>query len=161
VFEFSKKLSGEASYEARLAEEIRKIKAASEFNLMSEKLKDFKDRYKDLKELNKELKDRISALESEARNANVMQGLLQAFGQANITVTGNSIPLNSDKDEPGSTLGGIPEKELLAAFSGIRRELGQEVFQSLLGTAMMLGKNPVLIPAVRKMIEDYKPKTNK
>lgn len=56
-----------------------------------------------------------------------------------------------EKSQSGE-LGALPDSEILSVFSHYRSILGEEVFQSLLGTALTMAQQPELISKVRTFI---------
>ena len=119
-----------------------KMEQEWQLKLLVKDLKDTKEKCKELKEDKKELKARIEQLEEDAKKTNAMQGIFGAFQQMNFM-----------KSETPTELNGIPIQPLLEKLTEIHRNLGDETFQYFLGTALMLGQYPQVLPEVRKLIE--------
>lgn len=161
VFEITQKpLQKEADFQMRLEEAKKKMLMEWEFQSLTKELKDSKEKYKGLKDDNKELKERIKQLETEAKNSSIVQDLVGVLKQSSLLDKFTGSNTDNLTNEDASILNGIPDKELLEILSGIQEELGEETFQSFLGTALMLGKHPALIPDVKKLIEKTINKNN-
>ncbi len=148
VFEMEKIPSLETTIQSRLAEELKKIQLEWEFKRLHQELRDAKDKIKELKETSKEQKNRIKQLEGDSKNSKMLHDLMGVIKQSSL--------FEKQSVENGiseSVLNGIPQKELLETLSQIQKELGDETFQALLGTSLMLGKHPALIPEVKRLIE--------
>jgi len=157
VFECSpKSTASPVDIEALLAEERRKMQKEWEHQQLVRELKNSKEKCKELKEDNRQFRERIQQLEAEAKNANVVQELMGVLKHSSLLekFSGNTSKVLNDAgtQEPVS-LHGIPGKELLEILNEIQHDLGEEKFQFFLGTALMLGKHPAVIPQVRKLIE--------
>ena len=142
VFELPKEKTFEELLKERTDEALRKQQQEWEHHLLVRELKDTKEKCKELKEDKKELKVQISQLEADAKNMNMMQGLVGIVKQSSFM-----------KSEVPSELNGIPVQPLVEKLVEIQKELGDETFQFFLGTALMLGQHPKAIPEVRKLIE--------
>jgi hypothetical protein len=57
-----------------------------------------------------------------------------------------------------AALGALPDEEVLNVLKHYRTALGEETFQSLLGTVLAMAQSPELIPQVRKFITDQSSK---
>ena len=148
VFEMEKVPSLETTIQSRLAEELKKIQLEWEFKRLNQELKDAKDKIKELKETSKEQKNRIKQLEGDSKNSTMLYDLMGVIKQSSL--------FDKQSIENGTSefiLNGIPQKELLETLSQIQKELGDDTFQAFLGTSLMLGKHPSLIPEVKRLIE--------
>jgi hypothetical protein len=145
-----KEPSLESTIQTRLAEELKKIQLEWDFKCLHKELKDAKDKIKELKETSKEQKNRIRQLEGDSKNSTMLNDLMGVLKQSSLF---DKQPLGNSASE--SLLNGIPQKELLETLSQIQKELGDETFQAFLGTSLMLGKHPSLIPEVKRLIERF------
>jgi hypothetical protein len=158
VFECnSKSTTPPVDIEALLAEERRKMQKEWEHQQLIRELKDSKEKCKDLKEDNRQFRKRIQQLEAEAKNANVIQELMGVLKHSSLLekFSGNASKVlnNAGTSMEPVSLNGIPGKELLEILNEIQHDLGEDQFQFFLGTSLMLGKHPAVIPQVRKLIE--------
>jgi hypothetical protein len=149
VFELNQQKNQQADFDQLLAEVLDKQKKAMELEALKEKVKDFKT-------ANKELKDRIANLESELKNSNTMNDLTKLISQSGLLQKGMDTNLTTEQkhqENPPELLGGISNEELITIWSSYKTQLGDDTFQSFLGTCLVLGEHPELIPAVRTLID--------
>jgi len=159
IFELKQKpVTPQADFEVLLAEALRKQKMEFDLQELNKELKDSKEKNKDLKEDNKELKQRIRQLEEDAKNTNIVSGLIGALKHTNLLDKSGASPnpLNGTgtaSENETTILNGFADSEVLNVLKTIQQNLGDELFQNFLGTALTLGQNPTLIPVVRELIE--------
>lgn len=158
IFELKQKpVTQEADFEVLLAEALRKQKMEFDLQELNKELKDSKEKNKDLKEDNKELKQRIRQLEEDAKNTNIVSGVLGMLKQNVLEKSAANLnPLNGAEtasENESTILNGFADSEVLSVLKTIHQNLGDELFQTFLGTALTLGQNPTLIPPVRELIE--------
>ncbi len=163
------------SVEQKIEEALKKQKA--EFELIT--LKNSVVRYK---EKTRELKERVSQLEGELRNGSMISGVTQMIQQAKLIQQGGqpvetqttietkplngqtseveqqqpNTPIQSEQKESCSSTNVESMDEVTQKTLTILRELKEklpnETFQKLMGTTLMLGDHPEIIPETRIFI---------
>jgi len=156
VFEVQEAPSQETIIQNRINEALEKVRAQFHLEQLMRELKEAREKNKELKEDKKELKERIKVLESDCKQSGMMDNLLAVFKQSQLASSLSGENLNGvSTDKTPDSFHGIPLKALLATLNDLQKDLGDETFQAYLGTALMLGKYPKLIPEVRNLIEQH------
>lgn len=132
--------SMELQIQQRIREEVEKREIVWTIQQLTRELKEAKSKCKDLKEDKRELKERIRQLESESGNSTMLNGLM---GMMNRSET---------QPQEEKVLAGIRYKTLWEKMEQIHQQLGDDGFQFYLGTTLMLGEYPQLLPQVRQLI---------
>ena len=161
VFELElKRVTQESEFQSRLEEALEKQHLEFHLKVLNDKLKDIKEKYRDVKERNKELKEHIKELESSKDNTQLIGTLMGILKSSNIPLVGKKPDGSQLFGTDSPIFNGIPNEDVLSVLKGIQEQLGDELFQTYLGTAFTLGQHPELIPEVRKLIEQHISKTN-
>jgi len=169
VYELSERKTTQIDIDKIVAQELEKYKKEREFIELQKTVEEYKIK-------NSELKSKIEILEAESKNGASMKDLIGLFSQSGLLskITDNkplSEPLNGNGIENAqekeskqtieknqkSVLEGYSNEQLIYVLNVYKDKLGEEAFQSLLGSFMQLGENPSLIPIVKQVIEE---KTN-
>lgn len=157
VFEVREEPTQETIIQNRINEALEKAKTQFQLEQLGRELKLAQEKNKELREDKKELKERIKILESDSKQSAMVDNLLTVFKQSQLSNSFSGEHLSGINGATSDdTFHGIPVKELLNTLNDLRKDLGDENFQTYLGTTLMLGKYPELIPAVRKLIEEQK-----
>lgn len=157
VFEVQEEPTQEIMIQNRIDEALEKARTQFQVEQLSRELKETREKNKELKEDKKELKERIKVLEADSKQSAMVDNLLTVFKQSQMTNGFSGEQLSGFSKEAGvETFHGIPVKELLNTLNDLRKDLGDENFQTYLGTALMLGKFPHLIPIVRNLIDEQR-----
>jgi len=168
VYELSERKTTQIDIDKIVAQELEKYKKEREFIELLKTVEEYKTK-------NNELKEKIEILEAESKNGASMKDLIGLFSQSGILskITDNTA-LSKSLNESGSGIENAQEKEnkqtieknqksvlkgysdeqLIYVLNVYKDKLGEEAFQSLLGSFMQLGENPNLIPIVKQVIEE-------
>ena len=156
VYELSEKKTSQIDIDKIVAQELEKYKKEREFIELTKTVEDYRTK-------NDELKKKITKLEQEAKEGASMKDLISLISQSGFlskisetktqteTLNGNS---NENPNSQKSILEGYSNDQLIHVLNIYKNKLGDEVFQSLLGSFMQLGENPNLIPLVKQVIEE-------
>lgn len=156
IFEVQEAPTQEMMIQNRINEALEKVRTQFQVEQLGRELKEARERNKELKEDKKELKERIKVLEADSKQSGMMDGLMTLFKQSQLAGSFSGENLSGVlSGNATDSFHGIPIKELLEILNDLQKNLGDETFQSYLGTALMLGKYPKLIPEVRKLIEEH------
>jgi hypothetical protein len=156
IFEVQEAPTQEMMIQNRINEALEKVRTQFQVEQLGRELKEVRERNKELKEDKKELKERIKVLEADSKQSGMMEGLMTLFKQSQLAGSFSGENLSGVlSGNVTDSFHGIPIKELLDILNDLQKNLGDETFQSYLGTALMLGKYPKLIPEVRKLIEEH------
>lgn len=156
IFEVQEAPTQEMMIQNRINEALEKVKTQFQVEQLGRELKEARERNKELKEDKKELKERIKVLEADSKQSGMMDGLMTLFKQSQLAGSFSGENLSGVlSGNVTDSFHGIPIKELLDILNDLQKNLGDETFQSYLGTVLMLGKYPKLIPEVRKLIEEH------
>jgi hypothetical protein len=142
------------SIEDQIQEALKREKEAMltrfEMDYLRKKIKDQKQT---IKELRKTLQN------ADNNGQDLSKVLKDLTGNPMVRKLFNSNPINPDSAKsPSGALGALPDSEILSVLSHYRTALGEEVFQSLLGTVLTLAQRPELIPKVREFISSQSEK---
>jgi hypothetical protein len=154
VYELIERKPTQLEIDQIVAQELEKYKKEREFIELCKTLDEYQAK-------NLELKHKIAALEEETKNGASMKDLITLFSQSGLlskitdgkafTETGNSI----EKDQTQKPLlEGYSDEQFISVLNIYKQKLGEDAFQSLLGSFMQLGENPNLVPIVKQVIEE-------
>ncbi|MBI1838199.1 MAG: hypothetical protein HYR91_13130 [Flavobacteriia bacterium] len=156
VYELSERKTSQIDIDKIVAQELEKYKKEREFIELTKTLEEYKIK-------NSELKKKIETLEAEAKDGASMKDLIGLFSQSGLLskITDSKTlnePLNGNSKEAEKTkksvLEGYSDEQLIYVLNVYKDKLGDEAFQSLLGSFMQLGENPTIIPIVKQVIEE-------
>lgn len=153
VYELSERKTSQIDIDKIVAQELEKYKKEREFIELTKTLEEYKTK-------NSELKKRIATLESEAKEGASMKDLISLFSQSGLlskitdSKTLSELLNGNSKETQKSVLEGYSDEQLIYVLNVYKEKLGEEVFQSLLGSFMQLGENPTIIPIVKQVIEE-------
>jgi hypothetical protein len=157
VFEVQEEQTQETIIQNRIDEALEKARTQFQVEQLGRELKLAQEKNKELREDKRELKERIKILESDSKQSAMADNLLNVFKQSQLSNNFSGEHLSGINGATiDDTFHGIPVKELLNTLNDLRKDLGDENFQTYLGTTLTLGKYPELIPAVRKLIEEQR-----
>jgi hypothetical protein len=164
VYELSERKTTQLDIDKIVAQELEKYKKEREFIELLKTVEEYKTK-------NSELKAKIEILEAESKNGASMKDLIGLFSQSGLlskitdnkalseslngieNVQGNDNKQQTEKNQK-SVLEGYSDEQLIFVLNVYKDKLGEEAFQSLLGSFMQLGENPSLIPIVKQVIEE-------
>lgn len=164
VYELSERKTTQLDIDKIVAQELEKYKKEREFIELVKTVEEYKTK-------NSELKKKIEILEAESKSGTSMKDLISLFSQSGLLskITDNkalSEPINGIENEQEngnkqqteknqkSVLEGYSDEQLIYVLNVYKDKLGEEAFQSLLGSFMQLGENPNLIPTVKQLIAE-------
>lgn len=127
------------------------LKREKESMLIRFEMDYLRKKIKDQKQTIKDLRNSLQNVDSGSNNlSKIISDLSKTPALKKLFIPDASN--KSDSEITSSSLGSLPDNEVMNLLKHYRTELGEELFQSLLGTILTMAQTPELIPQVRDFI---------